>query len=87
MTREERKANTYIGSAEIRKENTTRRDNLVAAAEKAGFTVECNEAIPISFSCDALPEIWAITVYKDGKLTREETMAARRELAAAWRGL
>lgn len=87
MTREEKKACTYIGSAEIRKENTTRRDALVAAAKKAGFTVECTEAIPISLSCEPMPEIWTITVYKEGRLDRIDTQLARRDLSAAWRGL
>lgn len=86
MAKEEIKR-TYIGSAEIRKENITRRDNLVAAAEKEGFTVECAEAIGISWSGETTPEYWAITVYKDGKLERPDIMAARRELAAAWKGL
>lgn len=87
MKQEERRANTYVGSAEIRKENTTRRDNLVNAAKAAGFLVDCTEAISISLSGKSSPEYWAITVYAPGKLDRAGHAEAHRKLAAAWRGL
>ena len=85
MTNEERKENTYIGSAEIRFENTERRDRLVKAAEAAGFLVDFTEAIGISFSGANTPVYWAITVYAKGRLAKEEQREARARLAAAWR--
>lgn len=87
MTREERKNYTYIGSAEIKLSNTTRRDALVEAAKKAGFIVECNEAFDLSFSGASSDSYWAIRVSAPGRLVPAETKEAREKLAAAWKGL
>lgn len=87
MTNEERKQSTYVGSAEIRMENTARRDALINAAEKAGFKAHCTEAISISLSGRAGQEHWYIAIYAPGKLDREEEREARVKLAAAWKGL
>ena len=78
---------TFIGSAEIRFDNTTRRDALVAAAERAGFKVECSEAIGVSFSGATTPSYWYITVNVPGRLNQTEKAAERAKLASAWRGL
>ena len=78
---------TYIGSAEIRFENTDRRDRLVAAAQQAGFNVRCNEAIGISLSGATTPSYWYIAVELPGVLNIAEKNQARQRLAAAWRGL
>lgn len=80
LTREERKAHTYIGSAEILKKHTDRRDWLVAQAEAAGFVVECNEGFSISLSGDTSPELWCITIYEAGKLDRAATEARKADL-------
>ena len=87
MNAQERKQNTYIGSAEIRLENTARRDNLVNAAKAAGFIAEYAEAIGISFSGATTPSYWSITVYATGILNPVEKNEKRRALAAAWKGL
>lgn len=78
---------TYIGSAEIRYENTDRRDRLVKAAEKAGFKVRCTEAIGISFSGATTPTYWYIVVEMPGTLGKEEQVKAKDKLRSAWRGL
>lgn len=78
---------TYIGSAEIRLDNTDRRDRLVAAAEQAGFRVRCNEAIGISLSGATTPSYWYIVADAPGILGPVEKNEARKRLAAAWRNL
>lgn len=78
---------TYIGSAEIRYENTDRRDRLVKAAENAGFKVRCTEAIGVSFSGATTPIYWYIVVEMPGELLKEEQMEAKNKLRTAWKGL
>lgn len=78
---------TYIGSAEIRFENTDRRDRLVKAAEDAGFDVDCSEAIGVSFSGATTPTYWYIVVDAPGRLGVDEKREAKAKLAAAWKGL
>ena len=80
--------NTYIGSAEIRFDNTSRRDILVNAAKKAGFLVDCSEAMDVPFNGkrDTTP-YWYIVVEAPGYLSVMERREARLKLAAAWKGL
>ena len=78
---------TFIGSAEIRYENTDRRDRLVKAAEKAGFKVRCTEAIGISSVVRPHQPYWYIVVEMSGKLGKEEQVKAKDKLRTAWRGL
>lgn len=85
MTKEERKNATCVGSAEIRMDDTERRDFLVKAAEKAGFKVECSEAIGVFLSGATTPSYWYIRVYWPEKLDRLEEREARRKLADAWK--
>lgn len=85
MTKREEK--TYIGSAEIRFENTERRDRLVKAAEAAGFSVRCTEAIGISFSGATTPTYWYIVVEVEGEIDRIAQRESRAKLAEAWKGL
>ena len=85
MSKETKK--THIGSAEIRFENTDRRDRLVEAAKKAGFLVRCTEAIDVSFSGATTPTYWYIVVEMPGNLEKEEQMEAKLKLRAAWKGL
>lgn len=82
-----KKERTYIGSAEIKLENTARRDRLVNAAKEAGFSVRCTEAIGISFSGATTPTYWYIVVEVEGEIDRIEQREARQKLAAAWKGL
>ena len=84
MNYEERKKCTFIGSAEIRLDDTAKRDRLVKSAEKAGFKVECSEAIPISFSGAAGSTYWYIRAYWPAKLDRLEEREAKVKLATAW---
>lgn len=78
---------TYIGSAEIRLDNTDRRDKLVAAAKGAGFLVDCSEAMDVSFSGLVTHPYWYIVVDAPGYLSLAEKKDARQKLAAAWRNL
>ena len=78
---------TYIGSAEIRYENTDRRDRLIKAAEEAGFLVRCTEAIGISFSGATTPTYWYIVVEMPDELSKEKALEAKDKLRSAWKGL
>ena len=78
---------TYIGGAEIRYDDTERRDKLVKAAKKAGFLVECDEAIDVSFSGKTTPCYWSISVSIEGKIDNMSRKEAKRKLAAAWNNL
>ncbi len=78
---------TYIGSAEIRFDDTDRRDKLVAAAKGTGFLVDCSEAMDVSFSGLETHPYWYIVVDAPGILSPTEKRAARVMLAAAWKGL
>lgn len=78
---------TYIGSAEVRMENTGRRDRLVKAAQDAGFVVKCSEAFGVSLSGNVGPEHWYIRVLVPGDLSLVEQRAFRVKLAEAWKGL
>lgn len=78
---------TYIGGAEIRYDNTERRDKLVKAAKKAGFLVECDEAIGVSFSGETTPCYWSISVSIEGEIDNMSRQEAKRKLAAAWDNL
>ena len=85
MTHEEKKQNTYIASAELLKHKVAQRDWLVRKGEEAGFLVDCTEAIPISFSGNSGPEIWSITYYAKGALSREERNARREVVNGIFR--
>ena len=87
MVHIKKEATTYIGCAEIRKENTTRRDALVKAAKEVGFIVDCSEAVNISLSGATSPVFWAITVKAKGSLDRAQVRDAKMTLKNAWNNL
>ena len=78
---------TYIYGAEIRLDNTTRRDRLVKAAKDAGFIVDFTRAFDVSFSGATGPEYWSISVSVPGKHDLNARREFRAKLMAAWKGL
>lgn len=80
LSREERRQHTYIGTAEVRQERTDKRDWLIEQGEAAGFVVTCTEAIPISLSGAAGPDLWSITYYEKGILDKMQTQARKADL-------
>ena len=81
LTKEERKQHTYIGNAETLQKHTDRRDWLIEHGEAAGFVVTCTEAIPISLSGAAGPDLWSIDFYQAGVLDATETRARKMDLS------
>lgn len=85
LTNEERKAHTYISTAELPLHETEGRDWLVARGEAMGFVVTCTNAIPISLSGRAGQEYWDITFYEKGNLDKEAAVNRRIELNPLFR--
>lgn len=81
LTKEERKQHTYIGNAEVLQRHTDRRDWLIAQGEAAGFVVTCTEAIPISLSGAAGPDLWSIDYYQAGLIDEAEKRARKMDLS------
>ena len=85
LTREERKAHTYISTAELPLHETEGRDWLVAQGEAMGFVVTCTNAIPIGWNGQSGPEYWDITFYEKGNLDKDAAVARRIELNPIFR--